>query len=99
MCYTPRMAAEVGIRELRQNLSVYLARVKDGERFTVTERNRPVAELSPLPEGEDEYGRWLRRNNLSRPKGRWEDLPAPIDLGPGSPASRALQEQREDRLA
>jgi len=40
-------AKEVGIRELRQNLSVYVARVKKGERFVVTEHNRPVAELVP----------------------------------------------------
>jgi prevent-host-death family protein len=37
----------VGVRELRQNLSVYLARVKDGETLAVTERGREVARLIP----------------------------------------------------
>lgn len=38
----------VGVRELRQHLSAYLDRVRDGERLLVTERNVPVAELVPL---------------------------------------------------
>ena len=33
----------VGVRELRQNLSKYLAQVKEGESFAVTERGREVA--------------------------------------------------------
>ena len=32
------MAMRVGVRELRQNLSVYLRRVAKGESFVVTER-------------------------------------------------------------
>ncbi len=38
----------VGVRELRQNLSVYLERVKAGESLEVTERGQPVARLAPL---------------------------------------------------
>lgn len=38
---------EVGIRELRGNLSAYLDRVKAGEELVVTERGRPVARLEP----------------------------------------------------
>jgi prevent-host-death family protein len=37
----------VGVRELRQNLSVYLDRVKRGETLEVTERGRLVARLAP----------------------------------------------------
>jgi prevent-host-death family protein len=39
----------VGVRELRQNLSVYLDRVKAGETLEVTERGHPVAQLGPRP--------------------------------------------------
>jgi prevent-host-death family protein len=39
----------VGVRELRQNLSVYLDRVKDGETLEVTEHGHAVALLTPLP--------------------------------------------------
>jgi prevent-host-death family protein len=41
--------ARVGVRELRQNLSVYLDRVKDGEILEVTEHGHAVALLTPLP--------------------------------------------------
>jgi prevent-host-death family protein len=44
--------ARVGVRELRQNLSVYLRRVERGETLEVTERGRSVAVLAPLPVGE-----------------------------------------------
>ena len=41
------MAARAGIRELRQNLSRYIDRVKAGETIEVTEHGRPVALLAP----------------------------------------------------
>jgi prevent-host-death family protein len=41
------MSARVGVRELRQNLSKYLDRVKAGETLTVTERGREVARIVP----------------------------------------------------
>lgn len=41
--------ARVGVRELRQNLSVYLDRVKAGETLEVTEHGQPVAQLAPRP--------------------------------------------------
>lgn len=42
--------ARVGVRELRQNLSRHLARVKDGASLEVTEHGRVVARLSPAGE-------------------------------------------------
>jgi len=38
----------VGVRELRQNASAVLRRVKAGEILEVTERGRPVARLVPI---------------------------------------------------
>jgi prevent-host-death family protein len=46
------MAKAVGVRELRQNLSKYLRRVKDGESLTVTEHGREVARMVPLAQNE-----------------------------------------------
>lgn len=37
----------IGVRELRQHASRYLARVAAGERIEVTDRGRPVAMLVP----------------------------------------------------
>jgi len=45
----------VGVRELRQNLSRYLERVKDGETLTVTERGHEVARLVPSGPDIDPY--------------------------------------------
>lgn len=44
--------AAVGIRELKNQLSRYLKRVRAGERLVVTERGKPVAIISPPPVGE-----------------------------------------------
>ena len=39
----------IGVRELRQNASVYLERVKKGESIEITDRGVPVAVLAPAP--------------------------------------------------
>lgn len=39
---------EVGVRELRNNLSRYLDRVRDGEEVVVTERGRAIARVLPV---------------------------------------------------
>ncbi len=39
---------EVGVRELRNNLSRYLDRVRDGEEVVVTNRGRAIALLLPV---------------------------------------------------
>ncbi len=45
LCYMAQDPSRVGVRELRQNLSVYLDRVKRGESLTVTEHGQIVAVL------------------------------------------------------
>jgi prevent-host-death family protein len=39
---------EVGIRELRNHLSLYLDRVRDGDEVVVTDRGRAIARVVPL---------------------------------------------------
>lgn len=41
---------DVGVRELKQNLSRYLERVAGGETVRVTDRGRPKALLVPVPD-------------------------------------------------
>lgn len=38
----------IGVRELRQQASRYLVRVRGGETFEVTDRGRPIARLVPI---------------------------------------------------
>lgn len=87
----------VGIRELRQNLSVYLKRVtEDGETFEVTDHGKPVALLSPR-KGEDWYNAMVAAGRIRPGKGNFKDLPPP--LGPVSTrGTDALREQREDKV-
>jgi prevent-host-death family protein len=81
------MREEVGIRELRQNLSVYLRRVAQGERFIVTDHNRPVASLGPVLDaaGRDEAG------ELRNWRGEtWEEVKARLRIQPAKYPSRTL---------
>jgi prevent-host-death family protein len=39
--------ATVGVRELRDHLSDYLRRVREGELLVISDRGKPVGELSP----------------------------------------------------
>ncbi len=41
-------AVEVGVRELRNNLSRYLGQVRDGEEILVTDRGRAIARVVPV---------------------------------------------------
>jgi prevent-host-death family protein len=86
------MTPDVGVTELRQHLSGYLRRVARGERFVVTNRREPVAELVPLTGEEDD---WSRRNRLKPATRRWEDVPPPLDM-PGVSLSADLQRDRDD---
>ena len=90
----------VGVRELRQNLSIYLDRVKDGETLQVTEFGRVVALLTPLPsEKLSPFERMVREGRATPPKGSLKDRPRPKPAPPGTPSSEEmLGWDREERL-
>ena len=69
--------ARVGVRELRQNLSVYLDRVKDGEALEVTERGQVVARLSPSRREASTYEQMIEDGRISLGKSGLTDLGAP----------------------
>ena len=88
----------VGIRELRQNLSVYVKRIREeGRSYEVTERGEPVARLSPL-EGRatSTIQRMIEEGRITPAKRSWDDLPPPIVLPAGRPLSEILQEMRDE---
>ena len=104
MCYhvrqmldPPAATARVGVRELRQNLSVYLRRIDRGERFEVTDRGTPVALLIPLPASLSPLERLVAEGRAQRPKGNPLDLPAPAG-DPTTTVSEAILRDRDDRL-
>lgn len=90
------MSESVGVAELRRNLSVYLGRVRGGERLVITDRNRPVAELGPAPTTGPDLDRLIAAGRVSHPIR--SSLPEPLELA-GDPRalSRALDDLRGDR--
>ena len=99
MCYILCVMNRVGVRELRQNLSVYLRRVRRGERLEVTERGRPVAVLGPIDNPTDAVTRLIARGvAIRRGNGNLADLPAPPRVAVDRQLSEEVQEMREERL-
>jgi antitoxin (DNA-binding transcriptional repressor) of toxin-antitoxin stability system len=90
----------VGVRELRQNLSVHLERVKRGDTLQVTEFGRVVALLTPLPaERLSPFERMVREGRAIPPKGTLKDRPRPKPAPPGTPSSEEmLAWDREERV-
>jgi prevent-host-death family protein len=88
----------VGVRELRQNLSIYLRRVKAGTRLEVTERGRPVARLEPIVDERDPIVRLEREGRVLRRPTRDLSRIRPLRLELERPLSSVLQELREDTV-
>jgi prevent-host-death family protein len=95
------MPGRVGVRQLRQNLSVYLERVVAGDRLAVTDRGRPVAMLIPFPGAAKLVERLVAEGRAVPPTRTVDDLPplrGRLPAGLGKRLQRALRETREERL-
>ncbi len=87
---------KAGVRELKNHLSAYLARVKRGERITVTERGRQIATIEPYSEIEDGLHTRLMRlvdEGIASWRGGKPCLPEPLVV-PGKPLSEIVIEDR-----
>jgi prevent-host-death family protein len=91
------MTARVGVRELRQNLSRYLERVRAGEAFVVTDRREEVARLIPV--ADDAFAELSQRFGATVPIGRLEDVVArlPKRAAPTGTTDAYIAETREER--
>ncbi|MGE5346514.1 MAG: type II toxin-antitoxin system Phd/YefM family antitoxin [Acidithiobacillales bacterium] len=90
---------QVGIKNLKNNLSAYIRRVRKGARILVTDRDEVVAEIG-LP-GRDELGKlpplmveWLRRGELRLRRRTRKPLPLPSVRFPAGTAQRLLDLDR-----
>lgn len=87
----------IGVRELRQNASKYLRQVEQGETLTITDRGRPVAQLTPISQVEQDLAVQYAKYGITpprRPRTRFEVIPE------SAAASSLLDEvltDREDR--
>lgn len=69
---------EVGIRELRDQLSRYLSRVRDaGEEIVVTDHGHPVAYIVPHPRP-DRLAELITQGRAKAPRRRSRTLPEPV---------------------
>ena len=95
-----RPSRHVGIRELRQNLSVYLRRVRAGQTLEVTERGEPVALLAPIPDSDSALSRLISSGRATSPIGDLCDLPPLRSRRRRRPMSlsQALEATRAERL-
>lgn len=91
----------IGVRELRQNASRYLALVKQGETVEVTERGELVALLAPPGGPRSARDRHVAAGRLlpaARPTGRARSL-RPLPIEPGEPTNQELLDaERDERL-
>jgi prevent-host-death family protein len=93
----------VGVRELRQNLSRYLERVKGGETLTVTERGHEVARLVPSrPDIDPYYLKLAEKYGATIPKGDLvetiRNLPPRAEPAPAGTTDAILAEDRDWRF-
>jgi prevent-host-death family protein len=88
----------VGIRELRQRASELLRLVERGETVQITDRGRPVALLTPLPEG-NTLERLRAAGEIESATEGFEDLPEPLVLPAGveSPSAALARLRRDER--
>ena len=84
--------ARIGIRELRQRASEYLRRVEAGETIEVTDRGRPVALLTPVPEAPP-IERLRAAGDVEGGDAVWGDLPAALPLEDGQERPSAILER------
>lgn len=84
---------DVGVTELRANLSDWLQRVREGEELTITDRGMPVARLVPV-DSSDLIERLTQQGVLPPPliAGR---RPAPSRVRARGSVSGLVREQRD----
>jgi len=90
---------EVGVKELKNELSAYLRRVARGERLRVTSRGVPVAELLP-PErrsGEELFRRLVREGRMTAPSMKRPRNAPPLYRAKRSATDEVLADRASER--
>lgn len=95
--YTKRMnvatsRTEVGIRQLKNDLSKYIDRVRAGEVVIVTDRGRPVAQLAGVDQSSDHLADLVASGVVRAPVSAARHRPRPITAN--GPVSDLVADQR-----
>lgn len=93
---TIRVAVTVGVRELKNQLSSYLDRVKAGEEVTVTEHGRPIARLTAIAPDVDRRAALIEAGIVRPASDTRRRLPHQrVKLAPGEPLDALVTRQRQ----
>jgi len=89
MMFYTRSMDRVGVRELNQNTSQVIDRVRHGETIEITERGRPVARLVPIDRGTAALDRLVAEGRAMPPA-----IGGPVPMPPllGDPSVSAANE-------
>lgn len=83
------------MRELKNQLSRYLERVKDGEEITVTQNGTPIARLSGIGAEGDARQALIDEGIISPAPNRTRHLPKQrVEMQPGATLAELVAEQR-----
>lgn len=82
---------DVGIRELRDGLSRFLAEVRGGQTITVTDHGKPIAQIGPVSVP-TALERLIAEGRVTPAKRRKRPAPTPIKTA--GPVSDLIDEQR-----
>jgi prevent-host-death family protein len=85
-----KLMKTVGIRALKQNASAVVAQAEAGDTVTITDRNRPVAQLTAIPA--HRLAQLVAAGTARPPRRPLADLPEPK---PGPAVSGELRRMRE----
>jgi prevent-host-death family protein len=86
---------EIGVRELKTQLSSVLREVEDGKTVRVTSSGKPIADIVPIESAEEQWGRMVAEGRIApgkRPLPR--NPPPPIKTD--RPASELILAEREE---
>lgn len=89
-CASMKHMSEVGIRALKQNASAVVSEAAAGETVTITDRGRPVAQMTAIPVSR--LRALVDAGRARRARRSMSDLPAPK---PGPDVSAVLSDMRD----
>lgn len=85
---------EVGVRELKNNLSRYLDQVRDGEDVIVTDRGHPVARLTAIDDATSNLARLVEAGLVRAPTTRARHRPVRRANAGGSVSDLVAEQRR-----
>ncbi len=86
----------VGVRELKDNLSRYLAIVRKGGEVVVTERGHPIARVIPIQgrTSQERLAELIANGDVTLAGRRVRSVPSPFGLPRGATVSDLVKKQR-----